>query len=178
MTFDPLVKTSKFLSFILRHNPGEIGLQLDPEGWALVDDLIRKARRGLSRELIEQVVASNDKKRFALSDDGLYIRAVQGHSIAVDLGLEPIEPPAFLYHGTAQRFLSSILNEGLLPQNRQFVHLSLNEENARKVGQRHGKPVVLTIRAVELHQSGQKFYQAENGVWLTDKVGPSHLILS
>ncbi len=171
-----LVKTSKFLSFVLRHNPGEIGLQLDPEGWAQIEELIEKAPRPLSHELIKEVVATNDKKRFALSKDGLYIRAVQGHSLIVDLGLEAVEPPEFLYHGTAKRFLSPIMQEGLRPQNRQFVHLSLDTETAIKVGQRHGKPVVLKTPALKLHQEGRKFFCAENGVWLTDKIEPHELV--
>lgn len=168
---DDLTKISKFLSLVLRHKPDEIGLTLDENGWANVDNLIRLANerggRRLSRELIERVVAENDKKRFALSDDGLRIRANQGHSIEVDLALPAVEPPEFLYHGTATRFLDSIRASGLTSGNRQHVHLSVDTATATKVGQRHGKPHVLTIRAGEMHRSGMVFHCSDNGVWLT-----------
>src|SRR5215470_5379984 len=124
---------SKFLSLVLRHKPEEIGLTLDGQGWADVEDLIERAnRRGvpLTRELVERVVATNDKKRFALSADGARIRASQGHSVEVDLGLEPRQPPEVLFHGTATRFLAGIAEKGLLPGKRQYVHLSLDEATA------------------------------------------------
>ena len=165
-----LTETSKFLSYILRHKPDAIGLTLDPEGWADIKDLIAKADIPITNDLLHKVVATSDKKRFAISEDGLSIRANQGHSIEVNLGLEPIEPPEFLYHGTATRFLKSIREQGLLPKNRQYVHLSTDKETATKVGQRHGKPVVLTIPALQMHQQGRQFFQAQNGVWLTDEV--------
>ena len=163
-----LTKASKFLSYVLRHKPDAIGLELDPEGWASIEELIGKADIPITEELLGEVVATNDKKRFAISPDGLFIRANQGHSLKVDLGLQPIEPPELLYHGTATRFLASIKEMGLIPKNRQYVHLSSNEETAIKVGQRHGKPVVLTIPALTMHQQGHKFFQAKNGVWLTN----------
>jgi len=169
-----LETTSKFLSYVLRHQPQAIGLQLDSEGWANIDELIvGAARQGkkLDKALIHQVVASNDKQRFALSDDGQNIRAVQGHSTTmVQRQLEAKVPPRYLYHGTATRFIDSIFNQGLLPGNRHYVHLSLDEKTALKVGQRHGKPVVLAIRALLMHENGFFFYQAENGVWLTKNV--------
>ena len=170
------VRVSKFLSFVLRHQPQAIGLRLDPEGWALVDELIARAKRGLTRQLIEEVVENNDKQRFALSGDGLYIRANQGHSIDVDLGLEAIEPPETLFHGTATRFLSSIMIQGLRPQNRQYVHLSADEETAIKVGERHGEAVVLSLPARKLHHSGHRFYKAANGVWLTSHAPADFLV--
>lgn len=160
---------SKFLSLILRHNPGKIGLTLDEQGWAEMDELMRLAQgRGpyLSRELIEEVVATNDKQRFALSEDGRLIRANQGHSIAVDLGLAPQTPPALLYHGTADKNLPSIMAQGLLPGRRQHVHLSADVETAVKVGQRHGRPIVLKVQTGAMHAAGHLFYKSANGVWL------------
>nr|WP_319250232.1 RNA 2'-phosphotransferase [uncultured Celeribacter sp.] len=165
-----LKDTSKFLSYILRHKPDAIGLTLDPEGWANIEELIAKADIPLDLDTLRKVVATSDKKRFAISADGLSIRANQGHSIEVNLGLEPVEPPELLYHGTATRFLDSIKEQGLLPQNRQYVHLSPDIETAIKVGQRHGKPVVLTIPALAMHQKGHQFLRTQNGVWLTGSV--------
>lgn len=173
-----LNKTSKFLSFVLRHKPEAIGLTLDASGWATLDELIDKANdsgevRNLDRALIQEVVDTNDKKRFIISDDGQQIRANQGHSIDVDLQLKPVTPPEFLYHGTATRFLDSILQEGLKPQQRQHVHLSTDIETATAVGQRYGKPVILKIKALSMHEQGYVFYRSENGVWLTRNVSPS-----
>jgi putative RNA 2'-phosphotransferase len=168
-----LVRVSKFLSLVLRHKPEEIGLTLDENGWANVEDLIRLAnRRGtrLTRPLLEQVVAENDKNRFALTEDGLRIRASQGHSVAVDLALPPVRPPEVLYHGTASRFIDSIRASGLHSANRRHVHLSFDVPTATKVGQRHGKPVVLVVRAGEMAAAGHTFFLSANGVWLTQKV--------
>jgi len=171
MTKD-LKTTSKFLSLILRHDPSKIDLTLDPQGWVRVEDLLVKIPKkfGLTAERLKELVAMNDKQRFAFSEDGQRIRASQGHSAQVDLALPPIEPPEMLFHGTATRFLDSILAEGLKPGSRQHVHLSLDEETARKVGQRHGKPVILTLPALDLHRGGRQFYCSENGVWLTHHV--------
>lgn len=171
---------SKFLSYILRHDPGSIGLALDPQGWVDVDALLDKAKaagRPIDRATLEAVVADNDKKRFTLSEDGRRIRAAQGHSVAVDLGLDPVVPPARLFHGTATRNLDAIMIEGLKPGSRQKVHLSADEATARTVGQRHGKPVILTVDTAGMHAEGYLFWQAENGVWLTDTVPPRFLSL-
>lgn len=168
-----IVKVSKFLSLVLRHKPEEIGLTLDENGWADVEELIRlinQAGSRLTRPLLERVVAENDKKRFAFSDDGLRIRASQGHSIEVDLALVPQVPPELLYHGTATRFLDSIRETGLVAGKRQHVHLSLDLETASKVGKRHGRLHLLTIRAGEMHRDGRLFYCSANGVWLTELV--------
>ena len=168
-----LVKTSKFLSLVLRHKPEAIALSLDDNGWADVEELIRLANNAgqrLTRPLLEQVVADNDKKRFAFSEDGQRIRASQGHSIEVDLALPPAEPPELLYHGTASRFVQSIRAEGLHSGNRQHVHLSLDVDTATKVGQRHGKPVVLIVHAGKMSAAGHKFFLSANGVWLTERV--------
>jgi putative RNA 2'-phosphotransferase len=175
MTQSKQVKISKFLSFILRHKPEEIGLALDKQGWAEMDELIAKANQSsrserLNRALIQEVVASNDKKRFSISEDGQRIRANQGHTLKVDLKLKALTPPETLYHGTAKRFLDPILQEGLKPRQRHHVHLSEDIETATAVGQRYGKPVVLIIHSQLMHEQGIPFYQSDNGVWLTDSV--------
>lgn len=170
---------SKFLSFVLRHQPEAIGLQLDREGWANIVDLVARARqtgKSIDESMIRAVVAGNDKKRFAISDDGLRIRAVQGHSTSkVDIQFSPQIPPSILYHGTATRFLDSIKQEGLKPGHRQYVHLSADRETAVSVGQRYGIPIVLKIDAKAMQQQGFQFYQAENGVWLTKSVPSIYL---
>jgi len=172
------IQLSKFLSFVLRHKPDAIGLVLDAQGWAGIAELIERANAAgtqFSREDLLYVVETSDKKRFSISADGLRIRAAQGHSISVELGLMPIEPPPVLYHGTATRFIEAILSQGLKPQTRQQVHLSIDEPTARRVGQRHGKPVILEIDARRMHAEGFKFCRADNGVWLTDQVPPEFL---
>ena len=177
MPADP-VPLSKFLSFVLRHKPDAIGLVLDTQGWAGIDDLISKANSAgtrFTRDELLHVVATSDKKRFSISDDGLRIRAAQGHSVSVELGLAPKAPPAVLYHGTAMRFAEAIVAEGLKPQSRQQVHLSLDEITAHRVGQRHGKPVIFKVDAARMHAQGFKVYVADNGVWLTDHVPPQFL---
>lgn len=173
-----LVKLSRFLALVLRHDPGSIGLRLDRQGWALVDELIACAQahgRGLSRELLLQIVAENDKQRFALSADRRMIRASQGHSIPVELELEPCAPPEELFHGTAGRNLPSIRAQGLVRGRRHHVHLSPDRETARRVGARHGAAVVLVVRSGEMHGAGHGFYRSDNGVWLTDTVPPEFL---
>ena len=170
-------ETSKFLSYVLRHEPQAIGLALDHEGWADITALIAGARqsgRELDEALIRSVVESSDKKRFSISEDGLWIRAVQGHSTeSVAITYAEKLPPEFLYHGTATRFLESILKEGLKPGERQYVHLSEDVQTATAVGQRYGKPIVLKIETLRMCQQGFKFFQAENGVWLTAHVPAS-----
>jgi putative RNA 2'-phosphotransferase len=168
-----LVQLSKFLSLVLRHKPEEIGLTLDPNGWAGVDELIRLANargRQFTRPLLEEIVAGNDKQRFAFSPDGERIRASQGHSVEVDLALSPAAPPELLYHGTATRFLASIRTQGLIPGSRQHVHLSQDEATARKVGERHGRPAILTIAAQTMSAAGHLYYLSANNVWLTPHV--------
>jgi len=169
-----LAEISKFLSFVLRHQPDAIGITLDLEGWTDIAALIAAAAndgKQLDLDLIQAVVATSDKKRFTISDDGLCIRAVQGHSTeSVDISYVEKLPPEFLYHGTATRFMESIQKDGLVPGSRQYVHLSQDEQTALAVGQRHGKPAVLKIKALLMHEQGFKFFQAENGVWLTEAV--------
>ncbi len=170
-----LIKASKFLSLVLRHQPEAIGLSLDHAGWASIDQLVAKSDGRLSIDVILEAVAQNDKKRFAISDDGRFIRANQGHSVNVDLGFEPVEPPTVLFHGTADRFLESILEQGLTAQSRQHVHLSPGRKTAVSVGQRHGRPVVLTVASGDMQAAGYAFYLSRNGVWLTDAVPPEYL---
>ena len=173
-----LVRASKFLSLILRHRPETIGLELDEQGWTDIDVLIEAANvagKHLDRALLAQVVEQNDKQRFAISRDGLRIRANQGHSLDVDLGLAAVEPPEMLYHGTAKRTLAPIIEAGLHAGRRQHVHLSADEKTATAVGRRHGAPIVLKILAHAMHKDGHAFYCSANGVWLTEHV-PVHYI--
>ncbi len=166
-------KTSKFLSLVLRHEPERIGLTLDAAGWAEVDALLTALRHhghAITRAELEEVVATNEKKRFAFSDDGRRIRASQGHSVEVELGYAPQTPPEQLYHGTATRFVSSILAEGLIKGERQHVHLSADRDTALKVGQRHGQPALFIVNAVRMQAAGHAFFRSENGVWLTEHV--------
>lgn len=169
-------EVSKFLSYVLRHHPEAIGLTLDREGWADIGLLIicaTKNAKHLDQHLIKSIVENSDKKRFAISEDGLHIRAVQGHSSQqVSIEYQEKIPPEFLYHGTATRFLPSINEQGLNAKSRQHVHLSADEDTAIQVGLRHGKPVVLKIKALNMYEKGFKFYQADNGVWLTKSVPP------
>jgi putative RNA 2'-phosphotransferase len=172
------IRTSKFLSLVLRHQPESIGLALDANGWADIDALI--ARAGvhgvvLTRELIAEIVATSDKQRFALDPARNRIRANQGHSVEIDLGLQPIEPPAILFHGTAATTVPAIRAGGLKPGERQHVHLSPDEATAVKVGQRHGKPVVLRVFAGKMWGQGSPFFRSANGVWLTPAVPPEFI---
>jgi putative RNA 2'-phosphotransferase len=178
MPQDPIVTTSKLLSYVLRHRPDSIGLALDAHGWAGVDELLAcLAAQGkrVDRTLLERVVAENDKGRFAFSEDRARIRASQGHSIAVDLQLREAEPPAVLYHGTASRFLKSILASGLRAGARHHVHLSADVQTATRVGARHGFPAVLLVDAARMRADGIAFYLSDNGVWLTANIKPGYL---
>ena len=168
-----VVRTSKRLSYVLRHHPGSVGLVLDEHGWADVDELLAALR--LTRAELDDVVARNDKQRFAFDGTGTRIRASQGHSVAVDLGYEPATPPAELFHGTADRFLAAIRAEGLRPGNRHAVHLSADAGTARRVGARHGRPVVLRVDAAAMARDGAAFTRSANGVWLVDAVPPGYL---
>lgn len=179
MSSRTLVERSKFLSFVLRHHPEEIGLVLDAEGWADVAQLLAAcAARAepLSRAELDEIVRTSDKKRFALSADGLRIRANQGHSVPVQLEHPQAVPPALLYHGTVARFLDSIRRQGLLRGQRHHVHLAATKEAANVVGARRGAPVLLTVRAEAMAQDGHAFYLSPNGVWLAETVPPAYLI--
>jgi putative RNA 2'-phosphotransferase len=173
-----LVKVSKYLSKHLRHEPQRLGLELAPGGWVAVDVLLEACARHrfpISRAELEEVVAQNDKQRFAFDPTGTQIRANQGHSVDVDLQLESLVPPATLYHGTAARNVDVILRDGLHKMARHHVHLSGDVKTAIAVGSRHGKPVVLEVDSGAMHQAGIPFYRSANGVWLVESVPPHYL---
>jgi putative RNA 2'-phosphotransferase len=173
-----LVKISKYLSKHLRHEPEALGLTLAPGGWVSVDQLLAACREHqfpISRDELNEVVAQNDKQRFAFDETGTRIRANQGHSVEVDLQLGPLVPPDVLYHGTAQRFAEAIRKEGLRKMSRHHVHLSPDMEIALKVGKRHGAPVMFKVDALRMHQAGYHFYRSANGVWLVEHVPPEFL---
>jgi putative RNA 2'-phosphotransferase len=173
-----LVRVSKYLSKYLRHAPHELGLTLQPGGWVPVDDLLEAAGRHgfpIAYDELVECVETNDKQRFSFDVSGESIRANQGHSVEVDLLLDEREPPEVLYHGTVERFLPAILADGLNKGRRHHVHLSKDEETARKVGARRGRPVILKVEAGRMHRDGHTFYLSSNGVWLTDAVSPEYL---
>ena len=165
---------SKFISKILRHRPEIIGIRLDEHGWADVDELIagvsRAGHPGFDRKMLDEIVETNNKKRYSYSVDGRLIRANQGHSIPVDVELPKMTPPYVLWHGTGECFLSSIQEQGILKMGRLYVHLSLDEATAEQVGRRHGKPVLLRVDAGRMEADGYDFYYSVNGVWLTEIV--------
>lgn len=168
-----LDKLSVFISLVLRHKPEATKITLDEHGWANVEELLRginETGRKISMEILEDIVATDNKQRYSFNEDKTLIRANQGHSIPVDVELKEQNPPEILYHGTATRFLNSILNDGLKPMSRLYVHLSKDIETAWKVGKRHGDPVILKTNSRDMYKDGYKFYLSENGVWLTEKV--------
>lgn len=169
-----LTKSSKFISLVLRHDPQLIQLDMNQNGWVAIDQLISNAMRlkniELSRQDIDTIVETNNKKRFTISDDGKYIRANQGHSINVDVELKEKTPPAYLFHGTATQFISPIKADGIKSMSRTHVHLSDSYETAVSVGRRHGKPYVFGVDCASMITDGFKFYLSENNVWLTDEV--------
>lgn len=165
--------SSRFLSLVLRHKPEIIGIKLDKGGWTPVRGLISQCRKyGLeaTEDMIQEIVANNDKQRFSLGKGGLLIRANQGHSVPIDLGLIPKEPPEFLYHGTHMGIKDAIYKEGIKKMGRHHVHLSSDEETAIKVGSRRGQPFVFRVKAYSMHDCGHTFFLSDNGVWLTDHV--------
>jgi len=169
---------SKFLSLILRHNPETIGLRLDTNGWANVEELLSKSaihNIPCTKKELEEVVETNDKQRFIFNEDHSQIRANQGHSIRVDLNLQSQTPPDFLFHGTVEKFMTSIQSEGLKKMSRQHVHLSRDKETAEKVGDRRGQAIILVILSGAMHKDGYDFYLSENGVWLTDNVPVNYI---
>ena len=176
-TASDLTRISKYISLILRHKPEVIGIELDPHGWAEVNALLAGVGRryAIDWALLEEIVRTDDKQRYAFSADGTKIRANQGHSIPVDVELPVSDPPETLYHGTAARFSASIEAEGLLPKSRLYVHLSSDAETAEKVGRRHGKPVIYLVSAGQMRRDGYLFYLSANGVWLTRTVPARYL---
>ncbi len=175
------IKISKFLSYVLRHHPESIGIKLDSGGWTDVEKLIRQVNRKsiqITLDEIRTAVKENDKQRFSFSEDELKIRANYGHSIEVDLGYSPMEPPGVLYHGTAEKNLKAIRNNGLNKGNRQYVHLSPDLDTAISVGQRHGKLIVLKVQSGQMYLDGHEFFLSKSGIWLTEYVPTEYLIIS
>lgn len=173
------VKLGRFLSLVLRHDPGAAGITLDEHGWADVEQLlagVNRTGRKIDLPTLERIVRENNKRRYSFSGDHTKIRANQGHSIPVDVELKETEPPKYLYHGTASRFLSAIHREGIRKMSRQYVHLSGDFETAVAVGKRHGAPVVITIDAEAMARDGITFYRSENGVWLCEHVEPKYFV--
>ena len=173
-----MVKDSKLLSLILRHAPEKAGLTLEDGGWVDVEALLmglEKINCRISRERLQKIVDENEKKRFTLSENRLKIRAAQGHSVKIKHDLKAVTPPSILYHGTATRFVNAIKSEGLKSMSRQHVHLSADTTTATKVGQRHGKPIILEIDTVSMTTAKHIFYRADNEVWLTDVVPPQFI---
>lgn len=171
-------KLSIFLSLVLRHKPDAAGIFLDEHGWANVEDLIngiKNTGRNINMPILEDIVETDSKQRYSFNEDKTLIRANQGHSVPVDVNLEKMKPPKFLYHGTADQFLNSIMEEGLKPMNRLYVHLSTDIETAIRVGKRHGNPVVLKIHSNQMYEEGCIFYLSKNGVWLTRGVQIKYL---
>lgn len=167
-----LKNTSIYLSLVLRHKPEAAGITLDKHGWAKVDELIKGVRRKypLDMEILEEIVATDEKQRYSFNEDHTLIRANQGHSIPVDVELEQVEPPEYLYHGTGEKYRLSIDNIGLISKSRLYVHLSEDMMTAIEVGSRHGDPVVYRVNSGEMYRRGFIFYKSKNGVWLTERV--------
>lgn len=168
---------SKFISLILRHKPETIGISLDEHGWANVDELLAGIgrTRPIDMEILEEIVRTDEKQRYTFNEDHTRIRANQGHSIQVDVELEEINPPEYLFHGTGCKYVESIDQTGLIPKSRLYVHLSGDQETAMKVGKRHGEPIVYQVAAGVMARDGHKFWRSENGVWLTKHVPPEYL---
>lgn len=172
-----LIKASRFLSYVLRHNPQAAGICLDGHGWADVSELLRgmPPKFPLTRAQLEEIVRTDDKQRYAFSEDGTRIRANQGHSIPVDVELELLTPPQTLWHGTGEKYVASIDVRGLLPKSRLYVHLSADVDTAVRVGSRHGRPVVYRVDSGRMQADGYLFYRSRNGVWLTKQVPAEYL---
>lgn len=171
-------RLSKFLSYVLRHNPSQLGIELDANGWTDVQVLLTRWKIQeplIDLDTLKYIVDTNSKKRFSFNDDGTMIRANQGHSVEIELGYTPQRPPEFLYHGTAEQNLPGIRECGLNKRDRHHVHLSVDKATAHQVGSRHGKAVILTIRAREMHAAGHEFYLSANGVWLTESVRTEYI---
>lgn len=165
-------EVSKFIALVLRHKPDAIGISVDEHGWANVEELIDgiSKEQPFTMEMLEEIVATDEKQRYSFNEDRTLIRANQGHSIPVDVELPIVHPPEYLYHGTGEKYIESIMQHGLIPKSRLYVHLSEQYQTAVDVGTRHGKPVVLRIHASKMEQDGFTFYRSINGVWLTKEV--------
>ena len=172
-----LNKTSRFISLILRHRPDTIGISLDEHGWASVEELLAGISKTqyIDMAMLEKIVETDSKQRYSFNEDKTLIRANQGHSIDVDVELPKKQPPVFLYHGTGEKYVSSIDEQGLIPKSRLYVHLSGDEATATIVGSRHGRPVVYEVLASQMYHDGYEFFQSVNGVWLTKSVPVQYL---
>lgn len=173
-------KISKLLSLVLRHKPETIGVDMDIEGWVEIKQLLRKLKdfgSPLTWSELSEIVSTNNKKRFKINDKGTHIRASQGHSVNINLKLEPKNPPATLYHGTSTKSLDSIFKHGITKQSRQHVHMSLDYDTAVKVGKRHGNVIILLIDSEKMHEDGNEFFLSDNNVWLTDKIDPKYITI-
>ena len=172
-----LIKTSRFISLILRHEPETIGITLDGHGWANVEELIFGVNKKypIDMQILEKIVDEDDKNRYSFNEDKTMIRANQGHSIAVDVELKKLNPPDILYHGTGEKYVESIEKQGLTRKNRLYVHLSNDIETAEKVGKRHGKPVIYEIDCKKMVENGIEFLKSENNVWLVESVPVKYL---
>lgn len=172
-------KTSKFIALILRHKPETIGITLDEHGWANVQELIdginATGKHHLDMELLEEIVRLDEKQRYSFNEDRSLIRANQGHSIPVDVDLRETLPPKVLYHGTGEKYVPSIDEQGLIPKSRLYVHMSADKETAKTVGSRHGRPVIYEIDCKSMSEDGYRFYLSENHVWLTKAVPAKYL---
>lgn len=168
---------SKYISLILRHKPEVIGITLDEHGWANVQELVAGIAKDndFNMEMLEEIVATDNKRRYSFNEDRTLIRANQGHSIPVDVELECVAPPEYLWHGTGEKYVASIDEDGLIPKSRLYVHLSGDEETAMKVGKRHGKPVLYRVLSGKMQQDGYDFFRSANGVWLTKQVPVCYL---
>lgn len=168
---------SRFLCLILRHKPDEIGITLDEYGWANVEELVKRVSKKykFNIDILEEIVRTDEKQRYSFNDDHTKIRANQGHSIPVDVELEAIEPPEYLYHGTGMKYVESIRETGLIPKSRLYVHLSVDKETAENVGNRHGMPFVYRVCSSKMYRDGFIFYKSKNGVWLTKSVPVRYL---
>lgn len=178
MAKDYYTRASVFLALVLRHKPESAGITLTPQGWADVSKLLRGMKQAgypLTPEELEKIVAEDSKQRYSFNEKHTCIRANQGHSVQVDVGLKEAVPPEILWHGTAEKTAGIIRKEGLKAMSRLYVHLSADEETARKVGARHGKPVIFRVKAGEMHRAGYTFRLSENGVWLAESVPPAYL---
>ena len=172
-----LTKTGKYISLILRHKPETIDITLDEHGWANINELIEGVNKTykLDMEMLEEIVANDDKQRYSFNEDKTLIRANQGHSIDVDVELEEVEPPEYLWHGTGEKYVDSIREIGIIAKSRLYVHLSDSYGTAILVGKRHGKPMVFCVKSKQMYEDGYKFYKSKNGVWLTKFVPVEYL---
>ena len=173
-----LTNLSRYMSLILRHKPEVIGITLDEHGWASVNDLIcgiEKNNPGFNMDILEQIVRIDSKQRYSFNDDKSLIRANQGHSVNVDVELKEKEPPEYLYHGTGEKYVKSINQDGLIPKSRLYVHLSKDIKTAENVGKRHGKEIIYRINSGRMYRNGYKFYLSENGIWLTKEAPVKYL---